>query len=1556
MSAQKRNEQPALIGRLEEIKLFEERLALLQAGAGRRRFIHLYGTGGIGKTALLDRFQALCQERGIACATLSLEDRPYVKSLPPRQAEEYVLRVIAEGLADQDSGVMQQLLSQRAEAVRAAGEEDGPGEKEGASLGFPERLAEGLQKLAGERPVVIFIDMVEVASPALRSVIEQSLVARMAAAPRGMIVSASRADLSATWSLAHRDLFDKFHLPPLPKGDLENLCSANLGADAASKLWQSPELSKLLYEVGRGNPEATRFAAAFLGLLLGENEDIVGQGLSPEQKCRLYEHMYKEYLQGWAFYAIEADSWVGRAYEKAMPARCMEPALLEALFVELDVERRNPAETGQQAAQAFEDIGLAYWNPLGLYQLDPLPRRLLVKYMACADIESLKEATRKLADLYKARILQYEPSPTVAQDILEYLYQLHQLNKLSGNPEPAIETIILAEIERCLAVNSSPQVVDTLWRVMREDDEIAEAFGLSLTSKALAAVETHSARRAASGIEPEKKDREALIRNVRTGDCILFLGPGLTLGADYLECYRELAENLAKESNYGGAPTELAYVAEHYAATLGADRLAERVSKYVQEHSRPDTGSLDSIVSLPFRVIATTAVDTALKEAYHRARRPVDGVLFPVDEVVSTRGADLLVMLNGTVAQPATLRMTARKQAELRSCLTRENDAVVAILRRGQALFLGFGLRDPLLYALHALLRRSADPSTDRSVVVSNEDWPALRQAWEEEFAILQESTPQLLQELQRRYQDYLDETMKIWNGPEVLDEARAGRPLTNKRMSGMILPVESKLEGTTLDGCELYGATLKRVSFRKCQMVGTDLGGANLEGAQLIDCNAERVVLVNADLTGAHLDGARLVHADLTGAVLDDTTITGTQFDQTEASLMDLTGAQGTAPSFADGNLAQAEFVRAELTNPVFRDSLLWGCDFSGAKLPGADFRLANLSKASFRGTILTGARFFFANLQGADFTGADVDGADFTRTLLDGAKLSGALNVHKAKFERAVPGTAELPSELRRSLELAQTSGSGGTAPVAPELDDVATGRYLLVMGPGLSMGPDYMAKGEELARQLARDCDWRNLPLELADVAQYYAGRHGRARLLLRMKEWWREENLHPDTDSLDLATSLPFDIILTTALDDQLHKAYQTAHRPYTIMPALSARQRREPGQDLLVCLCGSVGVPLAPLTITRQDLFALEARLARPDNPLAPYLRDRVLLFLGFDLRDPLLFTLSTLLRQQGAASPRSYVARDTPETPLASAWEYAGLLSCSSRELLEEFQLRWLQGSVQERRILSKDEMLERLHDGLPLAGKRLMGVELPEGFDLSGARDMTGCRLTSAKLAKVTLTGVRLDRADLSQADLAEAHLEDCGLLGARLSAVMAKGVDLSRAHLDQAILPKADLEKAKIHGASFVEAEMFWAKLNDAEGKGADFARAKLPSAVLSDAKLPGANFRDCFATGAILQRAELQKADFQMANLAGAKFESAHLEGAVFRRANLSGADFTKAYLEGAIFDETRLDETDFSGAYDAEKASFAGASWRRAKLPKKLRQLLEQSETSNDANKT
>ena len=120
---------------------------------------------------------------------------------------------------------------------------------------------------------------------------------------------------------------------------------------------------------------------------------------------------------------------------------------------------------------------------------------------------------------------------------------------------------------------------------------------------------------------------------------------------------------------------------------------------------------------------------------------------------------------------------------------------------------------------------------------------------------------------------------------------------------------------------------------------------------------------------------------------------------------------------------------------------------------------------------------------------------------------------------------------------------------------------------------------------------------------------------------------------------------------------------------------------------------------------------------------------------------------------------------------------------------------------------------------------------------------DLTGAKLTSAKLDGANLTRAKLDyaassTADFSQADLTgaefhESNLTHMGLIDSDLTAATLVG-----AHLDHSYLIRADLSRANLDHAFLTDADLDGADLTDAYLGSADLTRASLYHADLTGA----------------------------------------------------------------------------------------------------------------------
>ena len=187
------------------------------------------------------------------------------------------------------------------------------------------------------------------------------------------------------------------------------------------------------------------------------------------------------------------------------------------------------------------------------------------------------------------------------------------------------------------------------------------------------------------------------------------------------------------------------------------------------------------------------------------------------------------------------------------------------------------------------------------------------------------------------------------------------------------------------------------------------------------------------------------------------------------------------------------------------------------------------------------------------------------------------------------------------------------------------------------------------------------------------------------------------------------------------------------------------------------------------------------------------------------------------------------------------------------------------------------------------------------------GAVDLSGAKLSGAKLNRSDLSGADLreaniSRVDLSGADLREADLREANISGADLSGAKLSRSKLSEANLSRSNLSGADLREADLSGADLSEAKLSRANLREAK-----LSKVDLSGADLSEAKLSRANLREAKLSRSNLNRINLREADLSGADLSRSNLNGANLNGTNLSGANLNGADLSKTNLNGSILYE-------------------------------------------------
>ena len=218
---------------------------------------------------------------------------------------------------------------------------------------------------------------------------------------------------------------------------------------------------------------------------------------------------------------------------------------------------------------------------------------------------------------------------------------------------------------------------------------------------------------------------------------------------------------------------------------------------------------------------------------------------------------------------------------------------------------------------------------------------------------------------------------------------------------------------------------------------VPLDLSGADLSEA-LLGSNVSNVSLIGADLKGVNLSHAQLYnvgfYGDLSNANFCEARLTDVNFGESLLWGADFSKATLDEVRFDGADLSGANLGRANLRNTSFRWAKLrmvnlggarlgvvdfWSADLSGAKLGGALLRYTRLEEVNLVGADLRKATFVDALLRGANLSGADLSGAHLSEANLRGANLS-KTNLSEANLSKADLSGADLTSAIIKGTNL--------------------------------------------------------------------------------------------------------------------------------------------------------------------------------------------------------------------------------------------------------------------------------------------------------------------------------------------------------------------------------------------------------------------------------------------------------------------------------------------------------------------------------------------------------
>ena len=203
---------------------------------------------------------------------------------------------------------------------------------------------------------------------------------------------------------------------------------------------------------------------------------------------------------------------------------------------------------------------------------------------------------------------------------------------------------------------------------------------------------------------------------------------------------------------------------------------------------------------------------------------------------------------------------------------------------------------------------------------------------------------------------------------------------------------MHAELQDANLIEAQLQEADLRHVQLQKARLMHAELQDANLTAARLQGAYLGEAQLQRADLMDAQLQGIDLGWAQLQGAYLRRAQLQGAYLGRAQLQGADLIEAQLQEANLGGSGLQGANLGQAQLQGAYLGRAQLQGADLSAAQLQGADLLDVQLQGTDLSATQLQGANLLATQLQGADLGRAQLQGANLMATQLQEADLDHA------------------------------------------------------------------------------------------------------------------------------------------------------------------------------------------------------------------------------------------------------------------------------------------------------------------------------------------------------------------------------------------------------------------------------------------------------------------------------------------------------------------------------------------------------------------------------------
>lgn len=244
-----------------------------------------------------------------------------------------------------------------------------------------------------------------------------------------------------------------------------------------------------------------------------------------------------------------------------------------------------------------------------------------------------------------------------------------------------------------------------------------------------------------------ESDWQLIVRRVRDGRCVPFLGAGASVGDGDkrgLPSARKLSSELAVECNYPGADRDdLLRVAQYYTMVFDPYEVRASIRRKLMANDAKPGVVHRTLAKLPLPFVITTNFDDLMERAFQAEQRaPTVAVYEPHGNRQKleqpTVQKPLVYKLHGSVTEPRTMIATEDDVIEFLACLLIGDPGMPPLIKQlfedYSILFIGYGLRDwNIRVMLRALRGRRLTAHSELScfAIQRKPAEPALAAEWE---------------------------------------------------------------------------------------------------------------------------------------------------------------------------------------------------------------------------------------------------------------------------------------------------------------------------------------------------------------------------------------------------------------------------------------------------------------------------------------------------------------------------------------------------------------------------------------------------------------------------------------------------------------------------------------------------------------------------------------------------------------------------------------------------------------------------------------------------------